>query len=64
METPILNKLQITNPKFQINYNNKIPMIQTNKIEIGFGAWSLRFICSLVLGIWDFYFKRSMVCYW
>ncbi|OEU69039.1 MAG: hypothetical protein BA867_10340 [Desulfobacterales bacterium S5133MH16] len=48
-------KFQITNPKKQINNNDRNSKSQTKKtIALNrFGICNLRFICNLVLGICD-----------
>jgi hypothetical protein len=45
-------KFQITNPKKQINNNDRNSKSQTIALN-RFGIWNLRFICNLVLGICD-----------
>ena len=51
-----LIKFQITNPKYQIN--NPPEAEPKSQIRNGFVLaieyWNLRFICNLVLEIWDF----------
>jgi hypothetical protein len=47
----INSKSQIPNHK-QITMTNPPSANQTNVLVIG--NWKLRFICNLVLGIWDF----------
>jgi hypothetical protein len=44
------------NNKFQISNNKQITMtkIQNPKRVLVIEYWNLRFICNLVLGIWDF----------
>jgi hypothetical protein len=60
-------KLQISNSKFQTNSNDQNPNFQTyetlrSKRPVSVIEYlNLRFICNLVLGIWNFWGRKMII---